>query len=91
MSFPPEPTEDAEKCLKGLWESLQRAGDNLDRDALLSPTEAGWEATFYFRSPLPEGAGRLFTSYVKAYLRACGWQVRLRIYPGFAVLALSRA
>ena len=73
--FPPKETNDVEKWLQGLWESLQRAGGQF-KDVMGKDAEGDTVvATIFLAAPIPERGKTSLTNYIKSYSKACGWKV----------------
>jgi hypothetical protein len=83
--YPPKKTEDPQEWIRGLWESLSRAGDHFHDEAIFQEQEHGYAVFIGIRggTSLPPGAAEFVKKYVKHYAQACGWKV--------AKLVLSRA
>jgi hypothetical protein len=89
--FPPKETEDPQVLVRGLWESLQRAGEHFRDEASLIETEDGFLATLYPHTRLSSETKKLISSFSKSYAKTAGWKMKTYFQPGIVSMALSRA
>ena len=75
--FPPQPTDELEPAVMGLFASLHRAGDQLVAGSINPSESEDCDATVSFRLhlELPRGAKRYVTRYIREYLKESGWYV----------------
>jgi len=94
--FPPKSTEDPTEAVKGLWESISRAGGHLSDQAISEPTEHGMKFVIRLAEAFTEDGKRYAFGFMKAYLLECGWRAsRMKVeangYVTFEVRPASRA
>lgn len=90
--FPPQPNEDLQKVVSGMWESLQRAGGHFGGEAQVASREDGFDVVLYLKEKLPAGSSAYIKPFVLEYLKQAGWKVeRLRMQKGYLALFASRA
>ncbi len=90
--FPPKPTEIAEEWVSGLWESLQRAGDDFLDTAYVEPLDDKTvEVVLYAKNPISTASQPYISNYAMEYGRACGWLVKhVRFRPGYVAFEASK-
>jgi hypothetical protein len=90
--FPPQPSEDLERWVENLWESLRRAGGNWADEAKTERTDFGTKVFLRLREPLSPSCKSNVKAYVVSYARASGWKARLfQFRPSYVAFLASRA
>jgi len=68
--------------VKGLWESLSRAGGHFSDQAMMVPSEGGAKFIIKLKDKLSEDSKRYAFKFMKAYLDECGWKTtRMKVEP----------
>ncbi len=93
--FPPEPSENPEVWLGGLWASLQRAGIHFGGEAHLAVNDDGSiSLRSEMKEVIPKEMRATVASYMKKYAKACGWKLSVSFrkrHCEVSVSALSKA
>jgi hypothetical protein len=73
--YPPVRTEKLEDALKGLWESLSRAGDHFNGNGYVEQSDDKRTVVRLYLTDSLGNASGAFANYARLYLRECGWTV----------------
>ena len=89
--YPPKLTDSLEESLQNLLKSLQRAGHHFSGAIAARVDNRGLGCYAYrLTEPLPAKAKGDVQRYVRAYLKACGWQVSaVRVTQKYVEVALA--
>lgn len=73
--------------MKGLWESLARAGDHFNGNGGIEQSEDKKKSTIilYMGSAATSRVKEAAAAYSRSYLRECGWSVRGISFDGSAM------
>jgi hypothetical protein len=73
--YPPVRVEKLEDALKGLWESVGRAGDHFNGNGYVEYSDDKRTVVRLYLANSLGNASEAFAEYARLYLRECGWTV----------------
>jgi len=73
--FPPKETQDVEVWVRGLYESLLRAGVEFTGEACITPTGETMDIAIFINDDIAGPIKHLTLSYARRYAREAGWRI----------------
>lgn len=64
------------QMLNGMWQSLKRAGDNLDEQFARKEVQDGDLFAIRLKLEMPEKAKKYVAGFMREYARQSGWKIR---------------